>query len=276
IGWFLRAVPTGDPHDPRPSEDRRRRQECIDQPIAGQILMTSTALNSFLIGAADELSAKVAEPPVARRVPRTDEVHGDTRVDDYFWLRDKKNPEVAAYLEAENAYTDAIMAPTRPLQDALYKEMLGRIKETDVNVPYRKGAYFYYSRTEQGQQYPIYCRKRGSLEAAEEVTLDLNRLAEGQKFMALGAYQVSDDGSRPAYTTDATGFRQYTLYVKDLAAEALLPVRVERVGSVAWAADGQTLFYTVEDEQTKRQYRLYRHRLGTDTHDLVFEEKDEA
>jgi oligopeptidase B len=238
--------------------------------------MTSTALNSFLIAAADEPTTKAAEPPVARKVPRTEVVHGDTRVDDYFWMRDKKNPEVAAYLEAENAYTDAVMAPTQPLQDALYKEMLGRIKETDVNVPYRKGGYFYYSRTEQGQQYPIYCRKRGSLEAEEEVTLDLNRLAEGQKFMALGAYQVSDDGSRLAYTTDATGFRQYTLYVKDLGTHALLPVRVERVGSVAWAADGQTLFYTVEDEQTKRQYRLYRHRLGTEAHDLVYEETDEA
>src|SRR5262249_33238603 len=238
--------------------------------------MTSTALNSFLIAAADEPSARAAEPPVARRVPKTDEVHGDTRVDDYFWLRDKRNPEVAAYLEAENAYTDAVMAPTQPLQDALYKEMLARIKETDVNVPYRKGGYFYYSRTEQGQQYPIYCRKRGSLDAPEEVTLDLNGLAEGQKFMALGAYQVSDNGSRLAYTTDATGFRQSPLYVKDLGTQPLLPIRVERVGSVAWAADGQTLFYTVEDEQTKRQYRLYRHRLGTEAHDLVYEEKDEA
>src|SRR5262249_5424193 len=186
------------------------------------------------------------------------------------------NPEVAAYLEAENAYTDAVMAPTQPLQDALYKEMLARIKETDVNVPYRKGAYFYYSRTEQGQQYPIYCRKRGGLEAPEEITPALTRLAEGQNFMALGAYQVSDDGSRLAYPADVTGFRQYTLYVKDLGTQALLPVRVERVGSVAWAADGQTLFYTVEDEQTKRQYRLYRHRLGTEAHDLVHEEKDEA
>jgi oligopeptidase B len=219
-----------------------------------------------------------AEPkaPVARRQPRVDTVHGERRVDDYFWLREKTDPGVAAYLEAENAYADALMKPTEAFQDALYKEMLGRIKETDVNVPYRKGEYFYYSRTEQGKQYPIHCRKKGSLEAPEQVTLDLNRLAEGQKFMSLGAYVVSDDGRLLAYSTDNTGFRQYTLQVKDLASGELLPTRVEKVGSVAWAADDKTLFYTVEEDKTKRQYRLYRHELGGADHALVHEEKDEA
>jgi oligopeptidase B len=248
----------------------------MDQLFALLILMTITALNPLTLAAPDEPRATTPQPPVANKVPRVDEIHGDHRVDDYFWMRDKQNPDVARYLEAENAYTDAVMKPTEGLQEALYKEMLARIKETDVNVPYRKGGYFYYSRTEQGKQYPIYCRKRGSLDAPEEVTLDLNRLAEGQKFMALGAYQVSDDGTRLAYSTDTTGFRQYTLFVKELRTQALLPVRVERVGTVAWAADGQTLFYTVEDEQTKRQYRLYRHHLGTEAHDLVYQEKDEA
>ena len=113
------------------------------------------------------------KPPVARRVPKVDVVHGDRREDDYFWIRDKKDPEVKAYLEAENAYTDAVLAPFEPLRESLYKEMLARIKETDVNVPYRKGGFFYYSRTEQGKQYPIYCRKKGSLEAPEQVTIDL-------------------------------------------------------------------------------------------------------
>jgi oligopeptidase B len=215
-------------------------------------------------------------PPVARKVRKTDVIHAERRQDDYFWLRDKKNPEVEAYLEAENAYTDAVMKPTVALQDALYKEMLARIKETDVNVPYRKGAFWYYSRTEQGRQYPIYCRKAGTLEAAEDVTLDLNALAEGQKFMALGNYAVSDDGSLLAYSTDNTGFRQYTLYVKDLETEEVKETVAEKVGSVAWAADGKTLFYTVEEESTKRQYRVYRHVLGTPVHDLVYEEKDEA
>jgi len=215
-------------------------------------------------------------PPVARRIPKVDVLHGDRRVDDYFWLRDKQDPEVAAYLEAENAHADAVMKPTEPLQEALYQEMLGRIQETDMGVPYRKGGWLYYSRTEQGKQYPIYCRKKGSLEAEEEITLDLNVLAEGRPFMALGAYLVSDDGRFLAYSTDDTGFRQYTLFVKDLTTERLLDTRALRTGSAAWAADNVTLFYTVEDEQTKRQHRLYRHPAGTEIHELVFDEPDEA
>jgi oligopeptidase B len=215
-------------------------------------------------------------PPVAKKVPKVDVVHGDRRQDDYFWLRDKANPEVAAYLEAENAYTDAVLKPTEAFQDALYKEMLGRIKETDEEVPYRKGGFFYYSRTVEGKQYPIYCRKQGSLDAPEQVTLDLNALAEGKKFMSLGAYTVSDDGSRLAYSTDDTGFRQYTLFVKDLTTGQTSPQVAEKVGSVAWAADNKSLFYTVEEEQTKRQYRLYRHAPGQPAHDLVYEEADQA
>jgi oligopeptidase B len=215
-------------------------------------------------------------PPVAQKVPKVDTVHGDRRQDDYFWLRDKANPEVAAYLEAENAYTDAVLKPTEAFQEALYKEMLGRIKETDEEVPYRKGGFFYYSRTETGKQYPIYCRKQGSLDAPEQVTLDLNALAEGKKFMSLGAYAVSDDGGRLAYSTDDTGFRQYTLFVKDLSTGQTTGRVAEKVGSVAWAADDQTLFYTVEEEQTKRQYRLYRHVVGRAAHDLVYEEGDQA
>jgi oligopeptidase B len=232
--------------------------------------MTSVSVNPTLT------AADAVTPPVARKLPKTETVHGDTRVDDYSWLRDKQNPEVAAYLEAENAYTDAVMAQTSAFQDALYKEMLGRIKETDEEVPYRKGGYFYYSRTEAGKQYPIHCRKQGSLDAPEQVTLDLNALAVGQKFMALGAYSVSDDGRLLAYSTDDTGFRQYTLYVKDLTSGTTGPKIAERVGSAAWAADGKTLFYTVEEDQTKRQYQLYRHVLGSGKHDLVYEEKDES
>ena len=218
----------------------------------------------------------VSKPPVARRVAKVDVVHGDRREDDYFWIRDKKDPEVKAYLEAENAYTDAILEPTQGLRESLYKEMLARIKETDVNVPYRKGGFFYYSRTEQGKQYPIYCRKKGSLEAPEQVTIDLNELAKGEKFMSLAAYAVSDDGRLLAYSTDNAGFRQYTLFVKDLETGAQKEKVAEKVGSVAWAADNQTLFYTVEEESTKRQYRLFRHVLGSERHDLSYEEKDEA
>ena len=218
----------------------------------------------------------VPSPPTARKQPRVDVVHGERREDDYFWMREKSNPEVASYLEAENAYADGVMKPTEAFQQTLYGEMLGRIQETDVNVPYRQGAYFYYSRTEQGKQYPILCRKFESLEAPEQVTLDVNLLAEGHSFMALGAYAVSDDGNLLAYSTDSTGFRQYDLFIKDLRTGQSGPAVAPKTGSVAWAADNRTLFYTIEDE-AKRHYRLYRHRLGAATPDeLVFEEPDEA
>ena len=204
------------------------------------------------------------------------EVNGHKLVDNYYWLRDKTNPEVKAYLESENAYTDEVMKPTEPLQKKLYDEMLGRIKETDVEVPYRKGDYFYYTRTEAGKQYPIRCRRKGSMEAPEEVVLDVNELAKGQIFMALGEFEVSDDGNLLAYSTDNTGFRQYVLAVKDLRTGKTLPDHTERVGSVAWANDNKTFFYTIEDAQTKRQYRMYRHTAGTTGVDtLVYEEKDE-
>jgi oligopeptidase B len=211
--------------------------------------------------------------PVARRAPTRSELHGDERIDDYFWLREKANPEVAAYLEAENAYADAVMKPTEALQAALYKEMLGRIQETDLSVPYQEGAYWYYARTEEGKQYPILCRRRGT-DGAEEVMLDENALAEGLSFFSLGAFTVSDDGRYLAYTTDVTGFRDYTLYVKDLRHGALLPFTVEKAGSLAWASDDRTLFYTIDDS-AKRPYRVYRHRLGEAEDALVYEERDE-
>ena len=214
-----------------------------------------------------------ATPPLAKRVPRTDVLHGDVRVDDYFWMRDREDPAVTEYLTAENAYTDLVMKPTVAFQESLYAEMLARIKEDDQTVPYRQRGFFYYSRTETGKQYPIYCRKAGSLEAPEQVMLDLNALAVGHPFLSLGAAAVTDDGRRLAYTTDVTGFREYTLSVKDLETGALLPDRAEKVTAIAWAADGQTLFYVTEDE-AKRPYRLYRHRLGTTSPDLLFEEPD--
>jgi oligopeptidase B len=220
-----------------------------------------------------ETRAAPPAPPEAVRRPRRSELHGEARVDDYFWLREKGDPAVAAYLEAENAYADAVMKPTAPFQEALYKEMLGRIQETDLSVPYREGAYWYYARTEEGKQYPILCRRRGDA-GPEEVTLDENALAAGLAFFSLGAYAVSDDGRYLAYSTDVTGFRDYTLYVKDLAAGTLLPFKVEKSGSVAWAKDNRTLFYTTDDS-AKRPYRVWRHVLGETEAALVFEEEDE-
>jgi oligopeptidase B len=224
--------------------------------------------------AADTTSSTPA-PPVAKKIPRVTEINGRKLVDNYFWLREKNNPEVKAYLEGENAYTDVVMKPTEPLQKKLYDEMLGRIKETDVDVPYKDGGSFYYSRTEAGKQYQIRCRKKGSLDAPEEVLLDINEMANGQRFMSVAAYEVSDDGNLLAYTTDNTGFRQYTLAIKDLRTGKVLADRAEKVGSVVWANDNKTLFYSVEDS-AKRQYRLYRHTLGDSGNDpLVYEEKDE-
>src|SRR5579871_555346 len=215
-----------------------------------------------------------AAPPIARRVSRVHVYHDDRLDDDYFWLRDKAAPEVTAYLQAENAYTDAMMAPTQSLQETLYQEMLSHIKQTDSEVPYPKDGYLYYTRTEDGKQYPIFCRKKGSLDVPEEITLDLNELAAGQSFLSLGAYQVSDNGRFLAYTLDVTGFREYTLYIKDLQTGELLPDRREKVGSVAWAADNTTLFYSTEDH-AKRPYRIHRHRLGDTEDALIYEEPDE-
>jgi oligopeptidase B len=242
-------------------------------------------LGSVLVLTAAD-TGSLPKPPVAKIVAHVSEVNGHKMVDNYFWLRDKPNPEVRAYLEAENAYTDAVMKPTEGFQKKLYAEMLGRIKETDVEVPYREGDYFYYVRTEAGKQYPIRCRQKvsdgipdtraGAPAPHEEIVLDQNEMAKGQAFMSVAAFYVSPDGNLLAYSYDNTGFRQFTLAVKDLRTGKTLADHAERVGSVAWANDNKTIFYTQEDEVSKRQYRLYRHTAGTAGADaLVYEEKDE-
>lgn len=215
-------------------------------------------------------------PPLARREPVETVVHGDRRVDHYAWLREKNNPEVIAYLEAENAYTEAMLRPTEKLQDTLYEEMLTRIQQTDLTVPYLLRGYLYFTCTEQGKQYPIYCRKPDVSGALDEVVLDLNRLAEGHAYLGLGAFDVSSDNQLLAYALDATGFRQYTLRIKNLWDGELFPEEIERVTSAAWASDSRTLFYTVEDATTKRSHRLYRHTLGSSVPDaLIYDETDE-
>jgi len=223
------------------------------------LALAATAAAEAPVGKVDPAAAT---PPSARKVPHATAVHGLTLLDDYYWLREKADPSVIAHIEAENAYTAAAARPIQARADALYAEMRARVKEADLDVPYRQGDYFYYNRTEAGKQYTIQARKRGSLDAPEEVLLDQNALAEGQKFFDLGAFAVSDDGNRLAYTTDTTGFRRYTLFVKDLRTGKTLPDRAERVNDVVWAADDRTLFYVVEDE-AKRPYRLLRHALGT-------------
>jgi oligopeptidase B len=244
----------------------------MTKPSLRQIYLGSLLLSAFILAAADTAPA----PPVAKIIPHITEVNGRKMVDNYAWLREKSNPEVRAYLEKENAYTDSIMKPTEPFQKKLYDEMLSRIKETDVEVPYREGDYFYYIRTEAGKQYPIRCRKKAAADAPEEILLDINQLAAGQVFMTVQAFAVSPDGNLLAYTYDNTGFRQFTLAVKDLRTGKTLVDHAERVGSVVWANDNQTIFYTQEDAVSKRQYRLYRHTAGSAEPDtLVYEEPDE-
>jgi oligopeptidase B len=228
-------------------------------------------LTGFVV-AGDE----AVKPPMAAVKPKVTEIHGDTLTDHYFWLREKASPEVVKHLEAENAYTAAITKPITGLQEKLYKEILGRIKQTDLTVPFRSNGYWYYTKTIEGKQYPVLCRKKGSLDGAEEVMVDVNELAQGHKFFSIAAQNVSPDNKLLAYTYDVTGFREYTLAIRDLTTGKTLPDSIKKVSSPQWSADGKYLFYTTEDH-AKRQYRLYRHELGTDpkTDALLFEEKDE-
>jgi oligopeptidase B len=219
--------------------------------------------------------AAAPQPPMTEKKPKTTDIHGVTLVDDYFWLREKTNPAVMAHLQAENTYAENMMKHTTALQEKLYNEMLSHIKQTDDSVPYKWGEHYYYTRTVTGLQYPIFCRKKGSTTAPEEIVLDLNELAKGQKFMSLGAFVPSDDGNLLAYTTDNKGYRQYTLQVKDLRNGQLFPEHIERVNNVAWASDNKTFFYVTEDAVTKRSDKFFRHVLGTDKNDLLYEEKDE-
>ena len=237
--------------------------------------MTAVPLAAALAAPAILAQSGGDQPPVAKKVRHVTDIHGTTLTDDYFWLRQKGTPEVTAYLEAENAYTEGVMKPTKALQDTLYAEMLGRIKQTDLSVPSRIGDYMYYSRTEEGKQYPYMCRRKGSMSGAEEILLDLNKLAEGHKFLGLGGYTVSDDANWLAYSVDTTGYRQYTLHVKDLRTGQLSTEKIERTRSIVWATDSRTLFYSTEDPVSKRGDKVFRHVVGTEGSDLIFEEKDE-
>jgi oligopeptidase B len=221
-----------------------------------------------------------AEPPVAKKVEHTEQRHGEEVQDPYYWLRDdeRKDPAMIAYLEAENAYTAAVMKPTEEFQQALYDEMLARIKETDLSAPVRHGDYYYYTRTEEGKQYRYHCRKKGSLDAEEEILLDENALAEGHDYFRIGVFELSPDHNLLAFATDHDGGEHYTLRIKDLRSGAMLPDTIPNVYySVEWAADNKTLFYNTVDE-AHRPYRLYRHTLGSDPAEdvLVHEEEDDA
>jgi oligopeptidase B len=241
-----------------------------------RILAHAVAL-SIVAGAVSplRLAAQDPTPPVAKTIAKIDTLHGDVRTDNYFWIREKTNPDVISYLNAENAYTAARMKHTEALQQKLYDEMLGRIKETDLSVPFRDNGYWYYNRTEKGKSYPIRLRKKGSLTAAEEILIDENALAAGKKFSQLGGFAVSPGASRLAYLHDTTALRVYTLYVKDLRTGALLGDSISSVvPSVAWANDS-VLFYQTADS-ARRSNAVWRHVLGAPkSSDVkVFQEDD--
>ncbi len=241
------------------------------------ILLFKVVLSSLiLISIAGSTNIETIVPPVAKVIPKIDTIHGDMRIDNYFWLRDRDNPEVIEYLRAENEYTNAVMAHTEEFQEKLYREILGRIKETDLSVPEKLDDYYYYTRTEEGKQYKIYCRKRGSLDAEEEILLDQNLLAESYGYLDIGVFRISPNHELLAYSIDTTGFEIFTLFIKDLKTGRFLDDRIHNTAySAAWANDNKTIFYTIFDD-AKRPYKLYMHRLGgTQSEDrLVYHEKD--
>jgi oligopeptidase B len=220
-----------------------------------------------------------AQPPVAKIVPTELEKHGDVRTDNYYWMNEREDPDVVSYLEAENEYTEAMMAHTVDLQEKLFEEIKGRIKQTDMSVPYKKDDYFYFTRYEDGKEYPIYGRKKGSLDAAEEIMLDVNGLAEGHEYYAVGRRAISSGQDLLAFPVDTVGRRFYNIKFKNLATGEILDEEIPDVtGNVAWANDNRTLFYSKQDPTTLRSYRIYKHVLGSDPAEdhLVYEEKDDT
>lgn len=219
------------------------------------------------------------KPPVAEQIDTAMTIHGETRIDKYYWMNDRNDPRVISYLKAENAYLDTIMKPSAKLRQKLYDEMRGRIMETDASVPYLKEGYYYYTRYTQGKEYPVYCRKKGSLEATEEIILDVNVLAVGHDYYQVGGLTVSPDGQWLAYGVDTVSRRKYTIYIRNLQTGELLPETIaETSGSVAWASDNKTFFYTVKNPVTLREERIKRHVAGTDAakDKDIFTEKDET
>ncbi|HSR60547.1 MAG TPA: hypothetical protein VLL47_07310, partial [Robiginitalea sp.] len=218
-------------------------------------------------------------PPVAKKVPHPLEMHGEVRLDNYYWLRDREDPDVMGYLHAENAYYKAMTRHTKAFQDRLFREMKARIREDDESVPYRLNGYWYISRYETGHEYPVYTRKEGSLEAPEEVLFDCNALAEGYEYFDLRGIAVSPDNCLAAFGVDTVSRRQYNIRIKDLRTGELLPEVLENTtGSSVWAADNRTLFYTRKDPLTLRSDRIYRHTLGTHASEdiLIYAEADES
>jgi oligopeptidase B len=219
------------------------------------------------------------KPPVAEKKPKELTIHGDTRIDNYYWLRERDNPEVIAYLEAENKYRESVMKGTEQFQKDLYEEIISRIKQDDRSVPYKENGYFYYTQYEEGKEYPIFCRKKESMEAIEEVLADVNELAEGHSYYQVGGLSVSPDNRYMAIGIDTVSRRKYTIYIKDLETGKMLEDRIPlTTGGSSWASDSKTLFYTQKDDETLRSKAIFRHVMGADASDdvMVYEETDET
>ncbi|WP_026952311.1 S9 family peptidase [Algoriphagus mannitolivorans] len=217
-------------------------------------------------------------PPIASQKTKVLEIHGHQRNDPYYWMNDRENPEVIQYLEAENRYLEETLKPVESFKNALFEEMKGRIKEDDQSVPYRKAGYYWYSRYTQGAEYPIFCRKSGSLESPEEIILDVNVLAEGKSYYQVGGTVTSPNQKLLAFAADEVGRRIYTIHFKNLETGEILEEKIPNVtGNMTWAADNRTLFYTKQNPDTLRSYQVYRHELGDSVEKdvLIYEEKDE-
>jgi len=221
-------------------------------------------------------SAEKPKPPVAVKITKELAIHGYTRIDPYYWLNDRNDPKVIDYLKAENAYTEAVLRHTEPLQEKIYQEIVGRMKQTDMSVPQIDNGYWYYSRYEQGKNYPLYCRKKGTLKAREEIMLDGNKMADGKPYFAIGEAGVSPDNKLLAYSVDYVSRRQYKIHVKSLGTGKVYPDEITMTsGQVVWGNDNRTFFYATIDD-TLRPFRISRHTLGTKSSSdvVVYEEKD--
>jgi oligopeptidase B len=224
-------------------------------------------------------SSEAVDAPVAKIIPKELTAHGHTRIDNYYWLNERDNPEVIAYLEAENAYKDAVMAHTKNFQENLFNEIVGRIKQTDMSVPYKDQGYYHYTRYEEGGEYPIYCRKKGSLDAEEEVILNVDEMAKGHDYYSVAGYSTSSNNNLIAYGVDTVSRRLYTLYFMDLTSGKLFDEQIPNTsGRAAWANDNKTVFYMLKDTSTLRSYKVMRHVLETPVSEdkEIYVEKDET
>ena len=245
-------------------------------PLFGQALL----LSILITAGCQPLQRKTAmKAPIAKKIEKELTIHGHTRIDPYYWLRERENPDVIAYLEAENAYTDAIMKDTRDFEGRLYEEIIGRIKQDDRSVPFLDNGYYYYTRFEEGGEYPLICRKKGRLDADEEIMLNVPEMAVGHTYFHVGGYAVSPDNKLLAYGVDTLSRRKYTLFFKNLETGEILDDAIPTTdGNACWANDNQTVFYTGKDDETLRNHKVFRHTLGVPAEKdvLIHHEADET